>query len=565
MVTQLSQLQLPIAVLYAGLAGTVLALLVATIQNRWSLRVFFILALRLAIGWHFLFEGLHKLHSHYIGATETNRPFTSEPYFREAEGPLGPYVRQQLGDPVELVKAKTYPASTPPALGGIQDANLLLAIGPKRVSDAEAIKAVPPAVVEDWNRFVAEFTSRYRLSDPEKAQLNELTTAALAQYGRWIVGVEARESTVKFVSGETPLTAPQRLDYIKKRQAEIDQLEQHRASELGEGASPEVARLKEAKATVNLARKALIADADAFLTELKKNAFTTVQTARLNSTAPKPSQVIGQNDALLKDWLPPAKAPDGANFETLPVSVRQTWTQFPLAFNGFYPVPESSASAVAAAVEAAKARFANWYYDRDEFTGQPKAGLGRLANSYRKAEQAKQSAATLAKASTGTVLTKLLTFAAAAKADQDAAAARKALLDAFDAKYADMRTLMTAALPPEIAEGPLNPPEQPSPIKQLDLITMWVITAIGAMLLAGLLTPLACLMGVGFLVMTYLTHPPFPWLPVPPNTEGNPIFVNKNVIEALALMVILVHPTGRWMGLDALLHRLIFRNAADPR
>jgi uncharacterized membrane protein YphA (DoxX/SURF4 family) len=94
---------------------------------------------------------------------------------------------------------------------------------------------------------------------------------------------------------------------------------------------------------------------------------------------------------------------------------------------------------------------------------------------------------------------------------------------------------------------------------------MWVITAIGAMLIAGLLTPLACLMGVGFLVMTYLTHPPFPWLPVPPNTEGNPIFVNKNVIEALGLMVILVHPTGRWMGLDALLHRLIFRNAADPR
>ena len=28
--------------------------------------------------------------------------------------------------------------------------------------------------------------------------------------------------------------------------------------------------------------------------------------------------------------------------------------------------------------------------------------------------------------------------------------------------------------------------------------------------------------------MTYLTHPPFPWLPLPPNTEGNPLFINKN-------------------------------------
>src|SRR6476620_8845587 len=98
----LSHLPIPLAVLYAGLAGTGLALLVAMIQNRWSLRVFFILALRLAIGWHFLFEGLHKIHSYYIGPTETNRPFTSEPYFREAEGPLGPFVRKQLGDPEQL-------------------------------------------------------------------------------------------------------------------------------------------------------------------------------------------------------------------------------------------------------------------------------------------------------------------------------------------------------------------------------------------------------------------------------------------------------------------------------
>jgi uncharacterized membrane protein YphA (DoxX/SURF4 family) len=85
------------------------------------------------------------------------------------------------------------------------------------------------------------------------------------------------------------------------------------------------------------------------------------------------------------------------------------------------------------------------------------------------------------------------------------------------------------------------------------------------MLLAGLFTPLACLIGVGFLVLTYLAHPPFPWLPLPPGTEGNPQFVNKNVIEALALMVIFVHPTGRWMGIDALLHRMFFRNAPDPR
>ena len=93
-------LPIPPAVLYAGLVGVFLSLIVATAQQRWQLRVFVLLALRLAIGWHFLFEGLHKIHSHVIGPTETNRPFTSEPYFTAAEGPLGAYMRKHyLGDP----------------------------------------------------------------------------------------------------------------------------------------------------------------------------------------------------------------------------------------------------------------------------------------------------------------------------------------------------------------------------------------------------------------------------------------------------------------------------------
>src|SRR5262249_31074299 len=98
----------------------------------------------------------------------------------------------------------------------------------------------------------------------------------------------------------------------------------------------------------------------------------------------------------------------------------------------------------------------------------------------------------------------------------------------------------------------------------LDRTTQWILIAIGAMLLAGFGTRIACVVGAGFLVLTYLAHPPFPWLPQPPNTAGNPIFINKNVIEFLGLMVVLVHPTGRWMGLDALVHKLFHRNAPNP-
>src|SRR5437763_1006957 len=102
-------LPIPLAVLYAGLAGSLLALIVAAATNGWSLRVFLLLALRLAIGWHFLFEGLHKLHSYYVGPSETNRPFTSEPYFKVAPGPLGPYMRKQFEDPAAVIEARVKP------------------------------------------------------------------------------------------------------------------------------------------------------------------------------------------------------------------------------------------------------------------------------------------------------------------------------------------------------------------------------------------------------------------------------------------------------------------------
>ena len=58
--------------------------------------IVFLVLLRLAIGWHFLFEGLDKLRSMWIGPTENNRPFSSAGYFREAPGPLGGWMRSSM-------------------------------------------------------------------------------------------------------------------------------------------------------------------------------------------------------------------------------------------------------------------------------------------------------------------------------------------------------------------------------------------------------------------------------------------------------------------------------------
>jgi uncharacterized membrane protein YphA (DoxX/SURF4 family) len=58
------------------------------------LAAFFIILLRIAIGWHFLYEGLEKYRS--IG--KGKEAFSAEVYLRNANGPLAPYFRGLLPD-----------------------------------------------------------------------------------------------------------------------------------------------------------------------------------------------------------------------------------------------------------------------------------------------------------------------------------------------------------------------------------------------------------------------------------------------------------------------------------
>jgi uncharacterized membrane protein YphA (DoxX/SURF4 family) len=55
---------------------------------------FSIVLLRIAIGWHFLFEGCDKVESTFSG----REPFSAEIYLRNATGPLAPYFRGMLPD-----------------------------------------------------------------------------------------------------------------------------------------------------------------------------------------------------------------------------------------------------------------------------------------------------------------------------------------------------------------------------------------------------------------------------------------------------------------------------------
>ena len=71
------------------------------------------------------------------------------------------------------------------------------------------------------------------------------------------------------------------------------------------------------------------------------------------------------------------------------------------------------------------------------------------------------------------------------------------------------------------------------------------------MLDAGLLVRFACTCGILLLALYYMAFPPFFTSPVGP-VEGHYLLVNKNLVELLAMLVVLAFPARCW-GLDGLL------------
>ena len=100
---------------------------------------------------------------------------------------------------------------------------------------------------------------------------------------------------------------------------------------------------------------------------------------------------------------------------------------------------------------------------------------------------------------------------------------------------------------------------QPHLLDNANLITMYGLTIVGVLLMLGLFTRLAAAGGIGFILLFYLCNPPFIGYFYAIPTEGTYLIVNKNLVELCALVVILFTGTGRFAGLDAILHGLFVR------
>lgn len=93
----------------------------------------------------------------------------------------------------------------------------------------------------------------------------------------------------------------------------------------------------------------------------------------------------------------------------------------------------------------------------------------------------------------------------------------------------------------------------------IDSVTMWGLTIVGVLLMLGLFTRLASLAAIGFLAMFYIASPPLVGYMSSIPSEGSYLIVNKNLVELLALVVILLTRTGRFAGLDRLLCAVLER------
>lgn len=108
------------------------------------------------------------------------------------------------------------------------------------------------------------------------------------------------------------------------------------------------------------------------------------------------------------------------------------------------------------------------------------------------------------------------------------------------------------------ALGPL--PKETTTLDLIDSTTCWLVMLVGFCLMVGLFTRVAAVAGAAFLVLVVAAMPALPNIYPPPHpSAGHAMFINKEVLEMIGLLVLAATPVGRWGGLDFFIHHLLIR------
>jgi uncharacterized membrane protein YphA (DoxX/SURF4 family) len=402
-----------------------------------SLTRVFLVLLRLAIGWHFLFEGIEKIQSVDLGPTETNRPWSSEGYLREACGPLGEYFRRAAGDPDDEALAKL---EVPPLPADVDPGK------------TPPYTRLPAALTREWDGYYDRF--------------------------------------IRFYTDPVPLT----LASYDLTPEEIARSVHHPAEVLDAKNNER----QEAIAASDTERLKCLAECQ--FKQAKDDTANWLLMGKKRVKKPFPSGIVEKE-------------------ETTPQRVaeyRQKWQDTRTMQDQELPA-----------------------FDHDVLKKQlrnAKADVARLRNDLLR-DLADQTA------NMKKTLQGLLT------------PAQKKLGNVPELVVVRPSGWLGQITPDAVAKMPAWVSAQ-RPVDWIDLVTRYGLTAVGACLILGLFTRTACLGGAAFLLMFYLAMPPLPWVPENLRTEGHYLFVNKNLIEMLALLTLATTRSGYWAGVDGIVRFL---------
>jgi uncharacterized membrane protein YphA (DoxX/SURF4 family) len=407
---------------------------------------FFLILLRLSIGWHFLVEGLDKLKS---------PSWSSEVYLREATGPLAPFFRDLAGDRlVDLLSLDQNGRLSP---------------------DLEA----------QWDAYVSAVNNYYALDDKQQALLDSAIKQVRANTEKLL---SQRQKRVEKIAPYPPpllvkMTMPERLkeygrleDAVRQAEEQLAQAEEQIFADEG----PEVFdRLKTAKANLARWRSGLRKDLARINRDMKR-ALESVLLSEVRDRLPEQERAVIEmaqkkiEEEAKKEKIDPTDW-DGEE------RARDKWDEKLL---------ETYRSILAAATDGGKR-----LQDLEPLTRKVYPNIIERRGKNQAAHE-------------------LLPF--------------------------------TVSRP--IASWQL--------LDWSDAIVKYGLTAAGVCLLLGFFTRSACIVGAAFLLMFFLAMPPLAGWPANPRAEGHYLYINKNIIEMLALLTLATTHSGRWLGLDGLLRSL---------
>ncbi len=106
------------------------------------------------------------------------------------------------------------------------------------------------------------------------------------------------------------------------------------------------------------------------------------------------------------------------------------------------------------------------------------------------------------------------------------------------------------------AESFIDMADNPTLLNFVDTLNIWGLTFVGLGLIVGCFTRYASIGGIVLLLLFYVSHIPFIGADYIIPAEGNYLWLDKNIIEICALMVIIALPTSHIIGIDRYINTL---------